>query len=305
MNVGARGTDLVLNRGVLLVVIVDVETKASGVDATVTPDEKSTEDRLGDQVEDTVEDGLGVGRDNVATLTDTPGNGVKDPEKSGERTAHGEAAADVLAEDVGVTATLPDKDPDDVEESDAAEDEVSPLVGAANKGTNETSNNHDFVNEDDEEKSGPRHGSGQHQVEEKQRGGDEPIDVADIEDLTVDTANLSHARSLEFNIDRGPAEVGSHGEVGNSGDHSDGSSDVVKNTVLARLGHAETQEDEGRGGHDSAHSPVPIGTADGDGDVRGLAIDHVGCEGCQHDSNGEEQSYELTVDIESVVSHLE
>jgi hypothetical protein len=83
VDVGARSADLVLNSRVLLVVVVDVETKTGRVNTAVTPDEKSTEDGLGDQVEDTVEDGLRVGRDDVATLADTPGERVQDPEKSG------------------------------------------------------------------------------------------------------------------------------------------------------------------------------------------------------------------------------
>jgi len=276
VNIGARSADLILNSGVLLVVVVDVETEASRVNVTVTEDEESTEDRLGDQIEDTVEDSLRVRRDDIATLADTPGKRVKDPEKGGERAAHGEAAADILTENVGVTAALPDKDPNNVEESSATEGEVTPLVGATDKSTNETSDNHDFIDENDEEDSGPGKSGGQHQVKKKERGGDEPIDVADVEDLTVDTANLSHVGSAELNIDRGPAEVGSHREVGNSSDHGDGSSDVVEDTVLAGLGHAETQEDKGRGGHDGADSPVPVGTANGDGDVSRLAIDHVG-----------------------------
>ena len=286
MNVRSRSADLVLNSGVLLVVVVDVKTETGRVNATVTPDKESTEDRLSDQVEDTVEDSLGIGRDDVATLTNTPGDRVEDPEKSGERAAHGEAAADIFAEDIGVTATLPHEDPDNVEESNTAEDEVTPLVRAANEGADETSDNHDFVNEDDEQKSGPGDGSSQHQIEEKQRGSDEPIDVADIKDLTVHTADLRHVGSGKLDIDRGPAEVGSHGEVGNSGDHGDGSSDVVEDTVLARFGHTQTQEDEGASSHDSADSPVPVGTANGDGNGSSLAINLVGCEGCQHDVDG-------------------
>jgi hypothetical protein len=287
VNIGARRADLVLNSGVLLVVVVDVKTKTGRVNVTVTEDEESTEDRLGDQIKDTIEDSLRVGGDNVATLADTPGERVQDPEDSGERTAQGEATTDILAENIGVTTALPDEDPDDVEESKAAEGEVTPLVGATDESANETGDNHDFIDEDDEEDSGPGKGGGQHQVEKKERGGDEPIDVADVEDLTVDTANLRHVGSLELDIDGGPAKVGGHGEVGNSGDHSNGSSHVVEDTVLARLGHTETQEDKGRSSHDGADSPVPVGTANGDGDVRRLAIDQVGCEGCQRDGNSD------------------
>jgi hypothetical protein len=310
VNIGTRSANLVLNGRVLLVVVVDVKTETGRVNTAVTPDEKGTKDRLGDQVENTVEDSLRVSRDDVATLTDTPGEGVQNPEKSGERATQGEAAADILAENVGMTATLPDEDPDDVEESKAAEGEVTPLVGATDEGTDETSDNHDLIDENDEEDGRPGQSGGQHQVEKKERGSDEPIDVADIEDLTVDTANLSHVGSLELNIDGGPAEVGSHGEVGDSSDHGNGSSNVVEDAVLTGLGHTETQEDEGRSSHDGADSPVPVGTANGDGNVGRLAIDQVGCEDCQRDVDSDRQLDKLTVDVKSVISlgevvHLE
>lgn len=54
--------------GHLVLVVADHETQASGVDVAMAPEEESTEDGLGHDVENTVEDGLGVGRDNVATL---------------------------------------------------------------------------------------------------------------------------------------------------------------------------------------------------------------------------------------------
>ena len=40
--------------------IADVKTKAGDVNIAVTPDEESTEDWLGEKIEDTVEDGFGV-----------------------------------------------------------------------------------------------------------------------------------------------------------------------------------------------------------------------------------------------------
>lgn len=276
MDVGARCADLVLNSGILLVVVVDVKTKASRVDATVTPDEESTEDGLSEQVKDTVEDGLRVRGNDVATLTKTPGKRVQDPEESGERTANGEGLANIAAKSVGVTASLPDKNPDNVEEGSAAEGKVAPLVRAADESTNETSDNHNLIDQDDEEKSGPRHGGGQQEIHQEERSGDEPVDVADVEDLTVDTAD-NGVVAHELNIDRGPTKVGGHGEVGDSGDHGNGSGDVVEDTVLARLGDTQTKEDEGASSHDSADSPVPVRTADGDGNVDGLAVDSVAC----------------------------
>ena len=48
--------------------VADVKTKASKINVAMTPEKKSTEARLGKNVEDTVEDGLGVGWDDIGTL---------------------------------------------------------------------------------------------------------------------------------------------------------------------------------------------------------------------------------------------
>lgn len=51
-----------------IIVVTNVEAKASRVDVTVTPEEESTKDRLGKNVEDTIEDSFGIGGDHVSTL---------------------------------------------------------------------------------------------------------------------------------------------------------------------------------------------------------------------------------------------
>lgn len=83
-----------------------------------------------------------------------------------------------------------------------------------------------------------------------------PVNVADVEDLTIVTSLLT--RAMELNSDGSPANVGGHGKVGDGGDKGDTGSDVVEETVLARLGGRETHEDDGRGGHGGANSPVPV-----------------------------------------------
>lgn len=49
---------LALELNILLGVVMDVQTKITRVDVAVAPDQESAEDRLGEDVEDTVEDGL-------------------------------------------------------------------------------------------------------------------------------------------------------------------------------------------------------------------------------------------------------
>ena len=81
-----------------------------------------------------------------------------------------------------------------------------------------------------------------------------PVDVSHIEDLTDVTRNLGIVIAHEFNLNPSLAQVGAHGEVGDSCDHGDGSSNVVEDTVSAWLGEGETGKDEGRDKHHRAHS---------------------------------------------------
>jgi len=264
---------LVLLENVFLVVVVDVDTETSWVNVSVTDDEKSTEDGLGQEIKDTIEDGLGVRRDDVATLTETPGNWVQEPEERGEGTAHEEDLANVGTDGRSVAASLPDENPEDVEESSAAKDEVSPLVGRLDESTNKTGDDHDLVDEDDPENGWPRHTSGQEEIKEKKWSGDEPVDVANVEDLTVQASNDTTTDiANELNADWGPAKVRTHGEIGDGGDHGNTSSNVVEKTVLAWLGPGKTDEGESCDGHDGADSPVPVGTVGGDGNVGGLVV---------------------------------
>ena len=115
-----RRTLLVNNR--ITVIIPDGHTDRCRVDVAVTPDEESTKTGLSNEVKDTVEDSLRVGRNDVATLAETPGNGVQDPEQCGQGTAVGEALADFGAIASSVAAGFPDELVDDIEEGDAAYD---------------------------------------------------------------------------------------------------------------------------------------------------------------------------------------
>lgn len=58
--------------GWVFIVVAYVKTQSAGIDVTVTPDEESSKDRLGQDIEDTVEYSLGVGRDDVSTFAEAP-----------------------------------------------------------------------------------------------------------------------------------------------------------------------------------------------------------------------------------------
>ena len=136
---GTSGLGLLgVDGGILLGVVGDGKTEAGGVDVAVAPDQQSAENRLGKQVEDTVEVSLAVGRDDIATLAETPSKRVQDPKDGGEGAAGEEGPTNVAAEGLGAAAGFPDENIQDVEEGDAAKDKIAPLVAAEDKSTNET-----------------------------------------------------------------------------------------------------------------------------------------------------------------------
>ncbi len=66
-----------------VVIIADVKAKNCRVDVAVTPEEKGSEDWLGENVKNAVEDCLRIGRNNVSTLTQAPSDGVQEPQENG------------------------------------------------------------------------------------------------------------------------------------------------------------------------------------------------------------------------------
>ena len=62
-----------------------------------------------------------------------------------------------------------------------------------------------------------------------------PIDVSNIEDLAVQARHLGIAATI-LDRDRGLAQVGAHGEVGNGSNEGDADGDVVKHPMRSCLG---------------------------------------------------------------------
>lgn len=151
----------------LIFVVADVDSKLSRVDAAVSPEEQRTEDWFGKNVENAIENGFGIGGNDVATLRETPSNWVNEPEEDGPEAANLVSFLDTSAQ--GGSMLFPD--PDDVisdeEQSDSCKDEVTPLVGRSNKGANETRNDHDLVHQDRVEDGRPRETSSQEQIQEE------------------------------------------------------------------------------------------------------------------------------------------
>ena len=68
----------------VFVVVADMKTKSAWIDVTVTPEEESSKDRLGQDIEDTVEYCLGVWCDDVSTLAEAPCDRVEEPKEDGK-----------------------------------------------------------------------------------------------------------------------------------------------------------------------------------------------------------------------------
>jgi len=81
-------------------------------------EEQCTKDRFCDEIEDTVEDSFRVRRDDITSLTDTPGDGVEDPDDGCQATARDKDLANILTDVVGVLAGFPGELVDDVNKSD-------------------------------------------------------------------------------------------------------------------------------------------------------------------------------------------
>lgn len=141
--------------GNLIIVVADMKTEDGWVNVAVTEEEESTEDWLGKSIKNTVEDGLAVWGDDVASLGHTPCNWVDEPEEHGPDTAEDEGLADLWRDALSVEAGNPDDVPANSEESNHGEDEVSPLVGRSDESTNETGDNHDLIEENGVEDSWP------------------------------------------------------------------------------------------------------------------------------------------------------
>ena len=268
---------------------------------------------------------LRIRRNDIATLAQPPRDRVQDPQESGERTTVEEGLSNISAHGVGVLARLPDEHVDDPGERDAAEGEVAPLVRADDEGADEAGDDHDLVDEDGVHDGGPGQGGGQEEVEEEEGGGDDPvhilnnplhdrvfmsdspIDVANVVDLPVGPAH-DGVVALVLDGDGREAQVGAHGEVSDGGDEGDGGGDVVEDALLAGLPRREAHKDEGRGRHARAHGPIPVGAADGDGNVgRGALSVHVvsayASRGrCMH--GGGAYVHGVAVDVEGVVAQV-
>lgn len=104
----------------ITLVIANSHANLCRVDVAMTPDEKGTKARLREEIKDTVEDSLGVGGDDVASLAETPGDGVQDPEEGCQGSTVQESPLYLSTVVSGLFTGLEGEYVNDVEEGDAA-----------------------------------------------------------------------------------------------------------------------------------------------------------------------------------------
>lgn len=264
-------------------VLLNAKTETTWVNAPVCRDQGDRKARLGEDVEDTVEDRLAVGRDDVATFRDAPADRVAEPDDKGDDTAEDERAMDVLPEDLGVFAGRESQFPHDVEHGGTSKGVEAPFIAGFDQGTDQAGHDHDFVQQADPEDGGPGHASGQQQIHEQHWRGDEPlwaeivsqdamdgvlgcvfmdlpIDVSGVKDLSVDPAD-NGVTAKELDIDGRPSQIGAHCEIGDAGNHTQATGEVEEHSICARLHSAQSKDSEASEAHHGADSEVPIRSA--------------------------------------------
>lgn len=119
---------------------------------------------LGENIEDTVPDHLGIGGDVVSSIGETPSDGVEKPEKREDRGRDGEGSLETATEHSGGTSGRAEEYPPDLSVSGGFSDfryvvthvefccttkgKVSPLVRCRHEGAYKASDDHDKVHED-------------------------------------------------------------------------------------------------------------------------------------------------------------
>ena len=165
---------------------------------------------------------------------------VDGPDDEGEATDGSEEVANLATLGSGSVAAVEDELPDNNEVGNAGNGVPAPLLSGllrAERGE-ETSENHDDVRNDGNQDVGTGKTSEQSKVEEQERGGDGPVNVAGPVDLAVDIVlggwNVLVVLLLGGVVVANTVAAG-HGEVGQSGEgNNEGGQDMVQTLGLGR-----------------------------------------------------------------------
>lgn len=129
-------------------------------------DEPETKDGLGQDIEDSVGDDLGIDAPLTGTITNTPDNGVQSPEKKSESTNGGEQLGGLVVLGGNSTTARDTQLPDNDEVGNTGHGVVSPLLAiGGTEGSEETEENHDQVSNKGDEDAGTVQASEEGKVE--------------------------------------------------------------------------------------------------------------------------------------------
>ena len=140
------------------------------------------EHRLGEDIEDTVKDHLGIREDNVSSIGETPCDRVKQPKKRQDGGGSSEGFLEVGANDTCRSSSGTEQDPPYVEEGETTEDVETPLIGGFDQSSDQTGDDHDEIEEGESDDVGQGKSRCQDQSEEQGRRSDNPINVSHVLD---------------------------------------------------------------------------------------------------------------------------
>jgi hypothetical protein len=138
-----------------------------------------------------------------------------------------ECARLTRTENAGGPEGWPQEDEPDVNQRGTSERKVPPLVRAGDQSSDQSGDDHDQVEEDQGDDVRERKTGGEYELEEETGGGDDPIDVTDIPDV-------SSGRTVEFGSDGGGTKIRSHGKVGLrsvNGVSADAMTNMIRNST--------------------------------------------------------------------------
>lgn len=107
---------------------MDAETKAGWVDVTVAPEKETTKYWLGNDIEKSIEDCLGIGGDDIASLAKSPSNWVGEPNEESQAPTHDESFGSSVVGDQRIPDPIPRDGPCDQGAGENCYSEETPLV---------------------------------------------------------------------------------------------------------------------------------------------------------------------------------
>eukprot|EP00262_Sarcandra_glabra_P007069 TRINITY_DN19631_c0_g1_i1.p2 TRINITY_DN19631_c0_g1~~TRINITY_DN19631_c0_g1_i1.p2 ORF type:complete len:294 (-),score=25.52 TRINITY_DN19631_c0_g1_i1:240-1121(-) len=223
-------------------------------------EQPDTEDGLGQHVKNGVGNDFSVDRSLTGTVGNTPDNRVGSPEDEGEGSNGTEKLADLAAlgrrETVAVDGEVPDKN----KVGDAGNGVPAPLLGGSlsAKGSKETSQDHDQVGTNGNDRVATINTSKEAEVEQQKWCGETPVDVTCPVDFAVDVTvcvgNVA-VRLANLDVVVGNTVASGHSVVGDgSNDGDEGGNDMVQ-TTRHWDGPRQCREDDRGNHHDHKDHP--------------------------------------------------